>query len=457
MTSSSSHQSVVSFIAGATVSASLFYAYQKLQSHQPSSSISATSPAPPANVKDDVVPTQASNPSANTAAPDSSQLMDSVELDQRMIRKAEGAILKRTSRLVIVVERCTNDHNYSAILRTAEALGVQHVYIISPKTINSTLVDEAGEQLDADDTNENAKLKRSSGQVVKRATQSEKEDRALHHLFARKATEWLTVHEFDDTKECIETLRSENREIWVTDLSQVASCLTEEGIRGHLQTKSMESFDGKLIPEKVAIVFGTEAVGCTAEMLNAADLRVYLPLRGFADSLNLSVATALVVHQMFVLDPTLAGGMSEDERRELRRSWYAKLASQRLLSSRQKKNKAKLQAAISACETIARKIAAGEHVNEEEYDKWNKMQTKKTELEAIDTKMALDAAKAVEGLVDNPPAPITDMRRADEHRTCFVGKNTKKKHGWDDMAATANLPVKQMATASFFRERANAD
>ncbi|EED93527.1 rRNA methyltransferase, partial [Thalassiosira pseudonana CCMP1335] len=302
----------------------------------------------------------------------------------------------RTSRLVIVVERCTNDHNYSAILRTAEALGVQHVYIISPKTINSTLVDEA-------------------------------------------ATEWLTVHEFDDTKECIETLRSENREIWVTDLSQVASCLTEEGI------------------QKVAIVFGTEAVGCTAEMLNAADLRVYLPLRGFADSLNLSVATALVVHQMFVLDPTLAGGMSEDERRELRRSWYAKLASQRLLSSRQKKNKAKLQAAISACETIARKIAAGEQVNEEEYDKWNKMQTKKTELEAIDTKMALDAAKAVEGLVDNPPAPITDMRRADEHRTCFVGKNTKKKHGWDDMAATANLPVKQMATASFFRERANAD
>ena len=34
---------------------------------------------------------------------------DSVDLDQRMIRKAEGAIRKRTSRLIIVVERCTND------------------------------------------------------------------------------------------------------------------------------------------------------------------------------------------------------------------------------------------------------------------------------------------------------------------------------------------------------------
>jgi hypothetical protein len=65
--------------------------------------------------------------------------LDSCELDQRMIRKAEGAILNRTSRLIVVVERCTNDHNYSAILRTVEALGVQHVYIIAPQCIQSTL------------------------------------------------------------------------------------------------------------------------------------------------------------------------------------------------------------------------------------------------------------------------------------------------------------------------------
>lgn len=89
--------------------------------------------------------------------------------------------------------------------------------------------------------------------------------------------------------------------IWATDLGQAATCLTEEDLQA-------EANGGSLVPQKVAIVFGTEAVGCTTEMLDAADLRVYLPLRGFADSLNLSVATALVVHQMFVLDPTLVGG-----------------------------------------------------------------------------------------------------------------------------------------------------
>jgi tRNA G18 (ribose-2'-O)-methylase SpoU len=162
---------------------------------------------------------------------------DSVDLDQRMIRKAEGAIRKRTSRLIIVVERCTNDHNYSAILRTAEALGVQNIWIISPQTINSTLEIENSQgtdESDIDNIGENATLKRSSGAVVRTATESEKKDRAMHHLYARKATEWLTVKDFEDTKTCLQNLREEGYQIWATDLGQEASCLTEDGIRQHL-------------------------------------------------------------------------------------------------------------------------------------------------------------------------------------------------------------------------------
>lgn len=190
-------------------------------------------------------------------------------------------------------------------------------------------------------------------------------------------------------------------------------------------------------------------------MLNAADVRVYLPLRGFADSLNLSVATALVVHQMFILDPTLVGAMSEEERRGLRRDWYARLASQRLLSSSQKKNRAKLITYIKKCEEIERKINVGERVDPDEVSKWEKMDFKKMELDAIDKKVMLDAQTAVRDLAENPPEPITDMRRADEHRVCYVGRGTKNKYGelWEDMPATANAQAKQMASAAFFRER----
>lgn len=291
-------------------------------------------------------------------------------------------------------------------------------------------------------------LKRSSGPIVKEATESEKRDRVVHHLFAQKATEWLTVTDFEDTKSCIDSLRKDGYQIWATDLSQEAICLTaaELGAQGN---------SGDIIPEKVAVVFGTEAVGCTTEMLNEADLRVYLPLRGFADSLNLSVATALVIHQMFVLDPSLVGAMGENERRELRRAWYSKLASQRLLSSRDKKRRVKLISYLKACDQIDRKRLSGKVLHEEELEKLGKKGAKQAELDAIDEKLAVDSQLAVADLVNNPPLPITDMRRADEHRICFVGKNTKKAHNdaWKDMPAVANLPVKHDTTASFFRQR----
>ena len=420
----------ISFLAGAVTSAALLYVYQSLVRNE----CKQKTVTPPPS-------TQQSQKKSNT-------LMDSSELDQRMIRKAEGAILNRTSRLIVVVERCTNDHNYSAILRTVEALGVQHVYIIAPQCINSTLsTTDIGEEEDVKDV----KLKRSTGALVKKASESEKKDRVMHHLYAKKATEWISISDFDETKSCIDKLRKDGYKIWATDLGQVAVCLDEEGLP--------KSNGGKLIPDKIAIVFGTEAVGCSTEMLNAADLRVYLPLRGFADSLNLSVATALVVHQLFVLDPTLVGGMSEEERRSLRTAWYAKLASQRMLCSKDKKRRQKLVAYLRQCDEIAKLKLAGEKLEPQQIVKLSKQTAKQKELGEIDDKLVVDSQLAVKDLVDNPPWPITDMRRADEHRGCFVGKNTKSSHAdaWADMPATANKQVAHNVTSDFFRKRAIAN
>jgi len=424
----------ISFLAGAVASAALIYVYQSLVRNE---------------CKQRVVSSPTSSESTTPQSPKKSSLMDSSELDQRMIRKAEGAILNRTSRLIVVVERCTNDHNYSAILRTVEALGVQHVYIIAPQCIQSTLsIDDMGEE---EEDVKDIKLKRSTGALVKKASESEKKDRVMHHLYARKATEWITITDFDDTKSCIEKLRKDGYKIWATDLGQVAVCLDEEGLP--------KLNGGKLIPDKLAIVFGTEAVGCSTEMLNAADLRVYLPLRGFADSLNLSVATALVVHQLFVLDPTLVGGMSEDERRALRQAWFAKLASQRMLCAKDKKRRNKLFAYLRQCDEIAKLKLAGEKLEPQQIVKLSKQTAKQKELDEIDDKLVVDSQLAVKDLVDNPPSPITDMRRADEHRGCFVGKNTKSSHAdaWADMPATANMQVAHNVTSQYFRERAIAN
>ena len=353
------------------------------------------------------------------------KIMDSPDLDNRILRKAETALQLRTSRLIIVVERCTNDHNYSAILRTAEALGVQHVYIISPQACNATLridvggdahVGIAGDAVGDDenkniDLAENVKLHRSNGQQVKRYSEAEVKDRANHHLFAQRALEWIQVTEFDTTKECIDRLRKDGYDIWSTDLSQVAVTLDAEGLRDE------NSDGGNLIPEKLAIVFGTEAVGCSTEILEASDKRVYLPLRGFADSLNLSVATALVVHHLFLLDPTLIGAMPEQEKLAMRRTWYTKLATQRILSKSDKQKRKRLSGLIKHLEGLEHRQkypdSSAFPMTSEQLTKLAKLPGVREELKQFEEAVNAKALSAVEDLVTNPPDIVSDMRRHD--------------------------------------------
>ena len=207
-----------------------------------------------------------------------------------------------------------------------------------------------------------------------------------------------------------------------------------------------------VIPDRLAIVFGTEAVGCSTEMLTSCDLRVYLPLRGFADSLNLSVATALVVHHLFILDPTIAGGMSEAERKELRMAWFPKLAAQRLLSAKDKRHRQKLIQFLRACDYIERDAKAGKYIEEKRQKKLSMKDAKQSELDEIDQQLEKDSQVAAREFIDNPPSPLTDMRRADEHRV-YVGRNTKAKasEAWSNMPATTKYKVREMSSAATFR------
>jgi tRNA G18 (ribose-2'-O)-methylase SpoU len=388
---------------------------------------------------------------SNTSSPsteNAEELMDAADLDHRMLRKAEAVIQWRTTRLVLVIERCTNDHNYSAILRTAEALGIQIVYMIDPPYV----------RMEGDDGDVAQFQNKSQRQQQKELsiTPEESEARRMHHLFARNATEWLTVKDFATTEECVADLRKEGYQLWVTDLSQAAVCLTTT-------TNNNSTGQGLQVPDKVALVMGTEAVGCSQFMLDQADLRVYLPLRGYADSLNLSVATALIIHQLFVMDPTLIGGITEDQKRQLRQDWYTKLCQQRLLTSRQKKERVKLMGLIKKCESIQERVHTQtalqqnplllQPTEQKRLSEWGAYKEQLADLDALIDPVKVQAA--VQEWVDNPPAPLTDVRRADDHRVCYVGKNTKQHHQdhWKDMVATSNVKSIQGSSASAFREK----
>ena len=422
------------------------------------------------------------------------KIIDSPDLDVRLLRKAEAVIQKRTDKMIIVIERCTNDHNYSAILRTAEALGIQTICLIDPPpptTVNDDgivrvvdrdeIVDyENNVENDDDDDGDNKngnrlesieisqpsylqskEISQHNPQKVVRLSEDERKVFMDHRKFAQNATAWLTIREFANAKECIETLRTvEHYQIWVTDLSQEAIPLTKRDLQhchdtfyNNNNTRRCKCWP---LPEKIAVVMGTESVGCSVEMLQSADVRCYLPLCGFADSLNLSVATALVIQQILHLNPSYIGSMSPENRHLLRTLWYPKLAQQRLMSARTKKQHRVIQKQIEACQRLQIRYDAGEVLTAEQITKMKRRHEHEETLYNIENSCEnyTTAKEIVQEYIDHPPAPLSDLRRADMHRITFVGKNIKKKyvHHWKDMVAISNIVLPKMTTASFFRQ-----
>ncbi|CAE8679969.1 unnamed protein product [Polarella glacialis] len=258
----------------------------------------------------------------------------------RLARRIEAVLRRRTGRVLVVLERLCNGHNYSAVLRTCEALGIQHVWLIEPP--------------EGDDLFEAAKLRRFrhqqafvSDQAAKEAVRQPSdasvqvgsrrwrrleeaktgwtEDASMdeHHASAaRGAARFLSIREFASTSECIEALRADERTIWATDLAQGAEVLA-------FGAPWLQS--GSSMPPRLALVLGTESTGVSTEMLSAADQRIYLPQNGFSDSLNVSVASALALQTLLLLYGPLACGdlMNESPAEEiatLRDKWASEVA-----------------------------------------------------------------------------------------------------------------------------------
>jgi len=189
------------------------------------------------------------------------------------LRRAEAVLRRRTARLVLVLERPWNDENVQAVLRTAESFGVQHIWTVRP--------------LETRWKNSRSLTKGS-------------------HL-------WLTERHFEDTAACVAALREARLPIWATDLGPEADEVETPADLGPL-------------PPRLALAVGREVDGVSAELLAAADRRVYLSMRGFTESFNLSVATALMLQRCFDAEPSLVGAMDEVERADLRRAWFRQLA-----------------------------------------------------------------------------------------------------------------------------------
>jgi len=158
-------------------------------------------------------------------------------------KKFKEVISRRQPDLTIILENIHDPHNISAILRTCDAVGIMEIYVI-----NTTDV-----------------LKKKLG---KKSSAS-----------ARK---WIKVNYFNDVAACVDTLKMKGIAIYAT----------------HLSSGSVSLYDLEMA-KPVCLAFGNEHAGVSEELLGYADGNFIIPMMGMIPSLNVSVACAVSLYEVY--------------------------------------------------------------------------------------------------------------------------------------------------------------
>ena len=158
-------------------------------------------------------------------------------------KRLNDVLACRQPDLTVVLENVSDPHNISAVMRTCDAVGVQEIYILN------TVIPKH----------------------KKWGTRS-----------SSSAAKWLTVHQFNDTRECFNALRKKYNRIYTT----------------HLATDAVNLYNLKL-SEPVALVFGNEHSGVSEELISYCDGNFIIPQVGIIRSLNISVACAVSLYEAY--------------------------------------------------------------------------------------------------------------------------------------------------------------
>jgi len=175
-----------------------------------------------------------------------------------MIKKDKPACAKATARQskiikminnrqegVIVLENIADEHNAAAVWRSADAFGFQKIDLVFSveKSFNPKKVG-----------------KKSSA----------------------SANKWLSFKTFKSINECYKELKNEGYKIYATVLDE--------------DSKNLQSTIFSL--RKIALVFGNEHRGLSEEAIKGADEKIYIPMRGMVQSLNLSVSAGILMYEV---------------------------------------------------------------------------------------------------------------------------------------------------------------
>lgn len=157
---------------------------------------------------------------------------------QRYARICE-MLARRQPDLTVCMEQVHKPHNVSAIVRTADAVGVHEVHAVWPNNHMQTMVSSAA-----------------------------------------GSNSWVTVKTHRTIADAVSQLKGSGMQILATHLSDKAVDFREIDYT-----------------RPTCILMGQEKTGITQEALDLADRDIIIPMIGMVQSLNVSVASALILYE----------------------------------------------------------------------------------------------------------------------------------------------------------------
>jgi len=190
-------------------------------------------------------------------------------LTEERKERFEEILNQRTKYITMVLEDVYQSRNTSAVMRSADGFGIQDIHMI--ETYNRW---------------------------------------AKNLSVSKGSSNWLTVHRYLDSENpheaCLSKLRSSGYRI-------VATSPHEGGYTP----------DTLPIDKPMAIIMGTEFSGVSHKLLSQVDDYVAIPMSGFSESFNISVASAILMNRLTqrVKQSENWVGLTEEEKQYLRLQW----------------------------------------------------------------------------------------------------------------------------------------
>lgn len=162
-------------------------------------------------------------------------------MNLRRYQRLQAVLARRQPDLTVLMDSVNKSHNFSAILRNCDAVGVLNAHVVLPKKGIS-----------------------------------------LSNHTSGGTSKWVRVHSHPTVKDAVQHLHDDGFSV----------------LAAHPSSKALDYREVDFT-QPVAIMVGAELDGLSEEGLALADETLAIPMAGMARSLNVSVAVALILFEAF--------------------------------------------------------------------------------------------------------------------------------------------------------------